>query len=306
MNPQRSRRASLLGELIVPLAAFLALYVLTISGNLSIAHDSIHYINRIDAGPTTDLAFRTDGVLRRDLFYHPHHLLYNGLASAWVALCRTAGVASDSSYLVSLLNAVFGSLTLCVFYLLLRTRLGLGRATALAGTALPALSFGFWFYSVCVEVYIIPVFLLTLSLYLLTSSQVSARRFGLVGFTHGLAVLFHQVHLLFLPVVVVVALTRRTRHGSSAWRSLLVYASVLVLTVGIPYAWVMLRVLRITSAEAIWKWLTIYAYDPSYWNRLSPSTLAKAGIGFGRSIVGLHFVFGLTAASSLIRDALPG
>jgi hypothetical protein len=216
------------------------LYVFTISGNLSIAHDTIYYVSRIDAGPTTDLAFRTDGILRRDFSYHPHHLLYDGVAPVWVQLTRTASVASDSAYLVSLLNAVFGSLTLCVFHLILRSRLGLGRATSLAGTALPAFSFGFWFYSVCVEVYIIPTFFLSLSLYLLTSSQVSVKRFGLVGFTHGLAVLFYQVHLLFLPVVLVVALTRKPRSSSPSWRSLLAYAAMLVITVGIPYARVML------------------------------------------------------------------
>ena len=105
MGTNRSLR---MGELAVPFIAYSLLYVLTLSNVLSVATDSISYINQIDRGRE---------------FFHPHHLLYKPFAWMWIALWRQAGIHLDSAILVSALNAIFGALTLCVFYSFLRVRL---------------------------------------------------------------------------------------------------------------------------------------------------------------------------------------
>jgi len=69
----RTSQSLRFGELAMLFTAYFLLYVLTLSNVLSVATDSISYINQIDRG--------------RQLF-HPHHLLYAPLAYMWIALCR--------------------------------------------------------------------------------------------------------------------------------------------------------------------------------------------------------------------------
>ncbi len=108
-------KLSPIGELAIPFVVFLALYIATISHIPSAARDSISYITNIDSG--LKLAYPHNPL------FHPHHLLYNGLARTWIALCRSLGLTSGVVFLIPLLNSIFGALTLCVFYRLLRKRL---------------------------------------------------------------------------------------------------------------------------------------------------------------------------------------
>jgi len=110
-----------------------------------------------------------------------------------------------AAILVSELNAIFGALTLCVFYSFLRARLACGRFTAILGTSLPAFSFAFWYYSGGVETYIIPGFFLWLALYALTADHVPAKAFLLVGFLNATAVLTAEMSVLFATVVLLAA-----------------------------------------------------------------------------------------------------
>ena len=72
------------------------------------------------------------------------------------------------------LNAVFGAPSVSIFYLLLRRRLSLSSAAALVGTALMTfLPDGVWFDSTTVEVYVIPLFFLLWTFYLLTAARIS-------------------------------------------------------------------------------------------------------------------------------------
>lgn len=191
-------------ELAIPFAIYFSLYALTLSHVPSTATDSVYYINRIDSGTK---------------LLHPHHLLFNSFGWMWVSIWKYLGVQADTAILVSLLNAIFGALCMCVFYSLLRRRLGCDRWTALLGTSLPAFSWAFWYYSGCVEVYIIPLFLLLLSFYFLTGERVEARTFALVGFLNGAAVLFAEMSVLFATVVFLAAWFSYRRGENSLVRS---------------------------------------------------------------------------------------
>ncbi len=291
-------KLSPIGELAIPFVVFLALYISTISNIPSAALDSISYITNIDTGLKLSYSHNP--------LFHPHHLLYNGLARIWIALCRSLGLTSGVAFLIPLLNTIFGALTLCVFYRLLRKRLGAGRSFALAGTALPAFSFGFWFYSICVEVYIIPLFFLVLSLYWLSADRISERGFALVGLSHGLAVLFHQVHVLFIPVVLLAAFLRRRQQNSSLWKPVTYYAATFSPLVAVPYLVVIFGVLKLRSPGSIFYWLTKYAHKPENWSPLAPSSLLKAAIGFGRSLIGFNFAFAVPEFKTLINKVCEG
>lgn len=270
--------SSTIRELLIPFFVPLILYILTISDNLSVSSDSIDYINTMD-----------NGLASGTVSFHPHHLLNQPVGVMWLAFLRSIGITSDSARIVPLLPAIIGSLTLCVFYLILRNRLGLSRILSLLGTALPAFSFAFWYYSDCVDVYNIPFLFLMLSLYLVTSDKLGVKQSVLVGFTTALAVIFHQVHILFVPVVVAAFYIRR-REPVSFWRRTVSYLAGLVPTVALPYLLVIFAVQRFTTIDKILMWVTMYGHNSAYWHPLSLSTLFKAVTGFSRSIIGYHFI----------------
>ncbi len=270
--------SSTIRELLIPFFVPLILYILTISDNLSVSSDSIDYIN------TMDNSLASGAVL-----FNPHHLLNQPVGVLWLAFLRCIGITSDSARIVPLLPAIIGSLTLCVFYLILRNRLGLSRILSLLGTALPAFSFAFWYYSDCVDVYNIPFLFLMLSLYLVTSDKLGVKQSVLVGFTTALAVIFHQVHILFVPVAVAAFYIRR-REPVSFWRRTVSYLAGLVPTVALPYLLVIFAVKHFTTIDKILDWITMYGHNSAYWHPLSLSTLFKAVTGFSRSIIGYHFI----------------
>jgi hypothetical protein len=276
-------------ELLIPFVLYFALYALTISRTPSIVTDSIYYINQIESGNN---------------LLHPHHLLFNSVARMWVHGWRRLGVQIDSAILVSQLNAIFGALCLCVFYSLLRRRLGCDRLTALLGTGLPAFSWAFWYYSGCVEVYTFPLFLLLLSFTFLTSEHVDPRTFAFVGFLNGVAVVFAEMSILFATVVFLAAWLSYRRGDSSLARCLASYLLVAVPTAAVPYAWALFTIGRAKSFHSAWAWLTDYAHYPRFWSPLSLSSVPKACIGLGQAFVGSHFVFALPSVRPWVEKIL--
>ena len=278
-------------EIAIPFALYLLIYLSTISKVPSVATDSIQYINHIDAS---------------ERFFHAHHLLYNSFAWMWIAFWRQLGVHTDSALLVSGLNAIFGALTLCVFYSVLRVRLGCDRLTAFLGTSLPAFSFSFWYYSGCVEVYIIPLFLLWVCFYILTGDHVGEKTFALVGFLNGLAVVLAQMSVLFAPVVFLAAWYAHRRGDLGVARSLRNYVLVAMPTAVIPYWAALLYVGRASSFKSAWAWLTLYANQPQYWSAPSFTTVVKAGAGLGQAFLGGHFIFAIPGARAWLERMLQG
>lgn len=278
-------------ELALPFAAYLLIYSVTLSHVPSIATDSASYINQIDSGEN---------------LLHPHHLIYNAVAWAWLAIWRLLGIHTDGAILAAELNAIFGALCLCVFYCIVRSRLGSDRWTAVLATGLPAFSWGFWYYSGCVEVYIIPLFLLLLSFYLLTDEHVDERAFALVGFLNGVAVLFAQISVLFAAVVFLAAWLGSRRGGTSWAKCLANYLLAAVPTVAAPYLWAVSTRAHVNSLRTAWSWLTNYAHYPRYWTPLSRSSVPKAGIGLGQAFVGSHFLFALPGVRHWVERLLHG
>ena len=272
-------------------ATFLILYLYTNCGVCSGAPDSIDYLLVIDSA----------NPFRHPLFFHPHHLLYNTTARVWLKLCTLLGGSGDPGSLISILNSIFGALTLSTFYLTLRKRLELQPLSACAHTALPGLSFGFWFYSVCLEVYLPPLFFLLLSFYLLTAESTGPKNLFPAGLAQAAATLFHQVHILFLLPAATAILLRSKRQQSPAGKSLLFYLAGFLPALIIPYCLVMFTVLQPRSPAAIWHWLTKYRRYQSFGNILAPSSLLKALLGFGRSIVGGNFLFAIPAVRRLLN-----
>ncbi len=279
-------------DLLCVFGITLLLYLLTRCEALSAAHDSRSYLRMIESGQ----------------YFHAHHLLYNGASALWAWLWGTILSAPVLTLVISL-NSFFGALTAGLFYLLLRRRTEVSRELAAVASFLPTFSFGIWFYSVTIEVYVIALFFVLVSLYLLTEKELSRRRVLLAAMLHGIAMLFHQLHLFFL-VPALFALSgwtgSRIAPGTSRSMLMLQYVVVAGAVVLIPYLVIGIFVLGMDTPDSYVRWILGYAGDDRFWVPLSILTPLKILIGFSRTIIGADFLFAIPTASGLVNRILPG
>lgn len=262
------------------------LYAVSSTPNLALAHDAAGYLLTIERG---SLATQ----------FHPHHLLYAPTAAAWLGLLRRLTGAVSGAIGVALLNALAGGACVGLVARILAGS-GVGPRMAAAAAAAAGSSFGLWFYSASVEVYVIPLAFL-LGALLLAIGRPSPARAAWIGLLHGLAMVFHQIHVLF-GVVILATLATWPR---DQWRSMLgVYIGAGTAVVVVAYGWALTVIQPASMAEA-WRWFTMYAQDGGYIHGLSMGTLAKAVVGAARSIVGGHFAFGLGPVQALLSGAFP-
>lgn len=272
--------------------AFVA-YTLTLSSVPALTHDSLTYLQSIHDGGAG--------------LWHPHHLVYNAIGAGWLRLARSFGVVSDGLKVVAWINSALGALSAVLCYLLLRDRARAGRTLALAGTLGAAVSFGFWFYSVSVEVYLLPLTLLLAATYVLVSPRLTTRHVLAVGVLNGLAVLGHQVNVMFATVVLAVLAARYREVGKATVRRwFLVWAGAASLVVVTGYGLVMALVVKPHSGAEARSWFTRYATGDEFWVTPGPSTLPRAAFGVGRAIVGGHFLFRFEWVRDRLATALPG
>jgi hypothetical protein len=263
-------------------------YRLTLSAVPALTHDSTGYM----------LAIETGG----DALYHPHHLAYNVLSRWWLNLSDAVGVGGDPYRTVEMLNAVFGAVAAGLVWTILRLRAALPRTLAAAGTAGAALSYGVWFYSVSVEVYLLPLTLLLATFLALTTPHLTPRTMIWVGLLNGLAVIAHQINVLF--AVVVLATVTQAVDRSAAARYIATYAATAAAAVGAAYGAVLAFAIRPGSASEAGDWFTRYAHE-SVWH-FEPTAPVQAAAGFARSLVGGQFAYRLGSVREQAARAFPG
>lgn len=279
--------AGLRAELVAVWLAAAALFALTLSSVPALTHDALVYLADIEAGGHR--------------LFHAHHLSYGVLAAAWLRGARALGVDADPLHVVALLNAAGGATVAALVQALLRVRAGASRATALAAVAGATLSFGVWFYSVSVEVYVLPLAVLLAATYMLTAPRLTTTRVAAVGVLSGVAVVGHEVHVLYAAAAVAVLLRDRT----TFWRRLVVYGTTAAAVVVAAYAAVLAFAVRPGSARDAADWLGGYATGGDYWEPPGAGTVPSAALGAGRSVVGGHFMFRLSAVRERAEAAFP-
>lgn len=265
--PRAGREAAVVG------AAAAAVYLLTLSAVPALTHDSLGYQLAIQAGG--------------DALWHPHHLVYNALARGWLDVWQALGV-DDPLVALESLNAVIGGCVVALIWLVLRDRARLPLGVCAAGTTGAAASYGLWFYSVSIEVYVLPLALLLATLLVLTTPVLSVRTMLGVGTVNGLAVITHQVNVLF--ALVVLAVVMRGADRSTALRRLAAYGASAAATVGVAYAAVLTFAIEPRSMREAGDWLTSYAQSGGYWH-LRPTAPIHALAGAARALVGGHVAY---------------
>ncbi len=267
-------------------------YLLTLSHNLVASHDSIGYYNQIERG---------------EWLFHPHHLLYNPISILWLQFWRRIGLSGGGSIIVESLNAVFGAAGLAVLFFILRRRLKASVSAAISTILVIGSSFGFWFYSACVEVYLIPLFFLLAALAVLLKPKISLLDAFIIGVLHGIAILFHQIHVLFGFAIVARLFLRPEDLGSARIKSILIYLLPALGIIAIGYGSVLAFVVKPHDLNDILYWGTSYAHTLSdAWNVPGFRSLQKAFIGFSHSIFGGQFLFAIKWFQVHLGDFIGG
>jgi hypothetical protein len=214
---------------------------------------------------------------------------------------------SDGLKVVAWVNSALGAACAMFCYALLRDRARAGRTLALAGTLGAAVSFGLWFYSVSVEVYVLPLATLLAATYVLLAPRLTTRHMLVVGLLNGLAVLGHQVHVMFTVVVVVVLAGQAGRVGrATVLRWFALWAATASAVVVAAYGLVLWFVVKPQSMAEANSWFTRYAGGDEFWVTPGPSTVPRAAFGVSRAIVGGHFLFRFDWLRDRLASAIPG
>ncbi len=273
------------GVLIVWITSFL-FFLSTLANNFSASHDSIHYLL---------------GIVSGDPPFHQHHLLYHVLAHKWLMLGRFLFPGISEPFLIESFTAVWGSSVLAMVYTIFQKRFFLTTARAAAGTALVACSYGVWFYSVNIEVYMPPLFFILCSLYLLTRPGLRRGDAWKLGVAHSLAILFHQVNILFTLVTLYTFYLHRENLRLTPM--LVRYALTVALITGGGYflaGWV---AEGHDSVAAFTEWVLGYTIGHGYWQAPGWTTPLHVVAGFARAFIGGHFLFRVPALEALLSSS---
>ena len=272
---------------------FSTLYLLTLAGSHADAEDSLHYLRNIRSGNASDL-------------FHPHHLVYEWCGWAVYHAALGLGYSGGPELPVQAFNALTGALGIAVLWALLRRVAG--RAAAASGCGLLGFSYGYWWYSVEAEVYILSTLLLICSLTVAYHAAMdpSWKLCALLGGTQGFAVLAHQTNVLFAIVAAgALFIASRSLPLGDVIRCALAYAGAGIAIV-VPSYVSAFAVLRLRTLGDVYNWLTLYAQPgggpQGSWELLN---IPKAVFGFGRALVGGHFVFALEPSRKLLLENFP-
>ncbi len=272
------------GALVVWIISYL-IFLSSLVNNLSASHDSIHYLLDILNGRET---------------FHQHHLLYNFLAGRW----RLIFSSIPPHYAIESFTAVWGSSALSMVYLMFRNRFHLYPLAAAAGTAIIGFSYGVWFYSVNIEVYMPPLFFILSALYFLTKEKLSNNDIIKIALLHSMAILFHEVNILF-SVVVVYGIVANRKHLDFS-RAVLQYCVIGIVVAGGAYFITGWFFEGHNSFPEWIHWVQGYTVGHGYWQPLSLKTPLHVATGFSHAFFGGHFIFKVPAIQHALQQSLNG
>jgi hypothetical protein len=169
-----------------------------------------------------------------------------------------------------------------------------------------AFSYGYWWYSVEVEVYILSTLLLILTLAAAWHAALAPapRRFAVCGAANGLAVLGHNTNVLFAAVALAaLVFAWRALPRREALRCGLAYVAAAIATV-LPLYLLAFAAAGLESPRQIADWLTGYARQGT-WGHLTAANAPKAIVGAGRALIGGHFALSLESIAG-VAGRMPG
>ena len=257
----------------IPLAFYLAF------PNRNYETDAIDFLLGIRAGDSYSI-------------FHPHHLIYNALGSVLYQSLRNLGIGVDTITLMQTVDSLAAATAVTIFFAIL-LRLSKKVTASLLFALLLAFSMAVWEYAIEVEVYTCGLVFLMVSLLLMANSlsQGAEPRPGTLvalGVFGGLACLFHQMHILLVPVVC----TFIYFVGKGLFPKLkmaILYLVPLTVLVGGSYAGVGYALDKLPSVTSFYNWLTSYFHSGG-WGHLSLQSFPMAAYGLQKSFFRASFL----------------
>jgi hypothetical protein len=191
--------------------------------------------------------------------FHPNHLLYNFVGYLAYHAAQGLGLQTRALFVLQFVTIIFSLAGAFVFFRIVRLSFG-GEYLSLALTALFAFAAAWWRFSTDADVYIISVFFLLVGFYLILPNQ-TARPF-LAAFAHSFAMLFHELAVLFFPVVILGLLFQTASCGrrDQAETVLKYAAAAFLLTFG-TYCLSFYLLTGGFDARSFFVWVTSFAPD---------------------------------------------
>jgi len=208
-------------------------------------------------------------------------------------------------------NIVAGLAGLGLIYALAR-RIGLSFQLSLVCMVAVASSYGYWWYSVEAETYLLPIPFILLSAYqfiTIAESHFESKRFVGLGLTLALATLFHQQHVLLVLIMLISIFIVWWRLRPNVAFLTMVRGVVIMLVVAsvfiiVPYLLAATMVHGYRDLSSIIDWTRSYQKIGMY-TPLTLSSPIKALVGIGRSAWGIHPIFKFSWFQDFFARAFP-
>ncbi len=138
---------------------------------------------------------------------NPNHLLYNFWGLAAHRLLNIVRPGERAFYSLSAMDGLFGAAGLVIFYRLARDA-NASRCEAILASVGLGTSFGYWIHSSNAEVYVPALFFLVVALWTIFRAMGvrDLRLWFWSGLLTAMAILTHQMHVLFLPALALAAI----------------------------------------------------------------------------------------------------
>jgi len=165
-------------------------------------------------------------------------------------------------------------------------------------------SYGVWYYSTAIEIYIFQLALLMLCFKFLLSRNATLSTFVTCAIIHSAAVLLHESSILFgvVPVVAICCLPQRT--WAEKFRTLFVYLVVCAILVGGSYLLAAHSLDKLNSFEQFIYWAAGNGTQEE-WSGLTLRSMLLAVVGFARALVSFSFLFSISEMQSTLASMFP-
>ncbi|MDQ3929194.1 MAG: glycosyltransferase family 39 protein, partial [Chloroflexota bacterium] len=266
-----SSRSAALGRMLPLLVSLIAFVVFMLTATGFHTYDGISYVR--DIGKPLAALFL------------PHHLVYEPTLLAMLNLWRAVGYTGYADVPGEMLSSLAGAGGLGLFFAISRRCTGSNPISILTTLAL-ALTYGYWFYSVEVDIYVLPLFFLlaTAWLYLqaLSHKRLPAYIFVFMGIAHAVGVLYHQAALLAAPAFAL-GIVLLPGNVAEKVRRVLLYGGALGLVVAPAYYIGGVVIAGQDSPEKFMRWANNFG-QLGTWGALTPETAGNTISGTSAAI----------------------
>src|SRR5690606_26262901 len=159
-------------------------------------------------------------------------------------------------------TSLWGAGLLALVFHIFRSRFLMNIIIAISGTTIIGFSYGVWFYSTNIEVYLPSVFFILLLLHLIPE-KLNIKNIFPIAVLHSIAILFHQVNILF--IIIIIFLIIRDLHNIRITIGILIYFFTGLFLVGGFYFYGGWIAEGHNDFESWITWIRGYTYGHNYW-----------------------------------------